>query len=160
MITIEELKTLDKQTHKELHRLLSQLISPALPIKGSLPEHITRLPPLRHLSFAAMKSVIENDASCVLVARENGVLVGSGSVIFSYTMSGGLHGYLEDVVVDSDYRGKGIGRELTQKLIGIAKKRKARYIDLTSKPVRIAANKLYQSLGFKKRETNCYRMYL
>jgi len=69
-------------------------------------------------------------------------------------------GIIEDVVVDKNYRGKGIGRKLTEMLIKEAKKRKADCVELTSNPKRAEANAMYESMGFEKRETNCYRLNL
>ncbi len=69
-------------------------------------------------------------------------------------------GIIEDVVVDKFSRGQGIGRKLTEALIKEAKTRKADCVELTSNPKRTEANALYESLGFKKRETNCYRLEL
>lgn len=71
-----------------------------------------------------------------------------------------VNAYIDDVVVDSNYRGQHIGEKITQELIRIAKLIGAKCIDLTSNPSRTAANKLYQKLGFVKRETNVYRLDL
>lgn len=71
-----------------------------------------------------------------------------------------VNAYIDDVVVDSNYRGQKIGEKITQELIRIAKLIGAKCIDLTSSPSRTAANKLYQKLGFVKRETNVYRLKL
>ena len=65
---------------------------------------------------------------------------------------------IEDVVVASSYRGQHIGKELMQHVIEYAKTLAPINLQLTSRPERVAANKLYQSLGFQKRETNAYRM--
>ncbi len=67
---------------------------------------------------------------------------------------------IHDVVVDAEHRGKGIARQLIGLLIESAKQFKAAHIDLTSHPSRISGNRLYRSLGFKIRETNCYRLTL
>lgn len=65
---------------------------------------------------------------------------------------------LEHVIIDSAYRGKGIGVTLGQELIRFALGRLYTRIDLTSEPARLAANRLYRSLGFKRRKTNVYRL--
>lgn len=66
--------------------------------------------------------------------------------------------WIEDVVVDKDYRGKGLGRTLIEKTIKEAKRFAPCSLLLTSRPSRIEANALYQSIGFWKRETNVYKM--
>jgi ribosomal protein S18 acetylase RimI-like enzyme len=69
----------------------------------------------------------------------------------------GLRAWIEDVVVDEAVRGRGVGAELTNAAIHLANQRGARTVDLTSRPSREAANRLYQRLGFVQRETNVYR---
>ncbi len=71
-----------------------------------------------------------------------------------------INAYIDDVVVLPDYRGQKIGEEITNDLIFWAKNAGAKCIDLTSAPKREAANRLYQKLGFVKRETNVYRLNL
>lgn len=65
---------------------------------------------------------------------------------------------IEDVVVSTAYRGQHIGKQLMKHVIEYAKTLVPITLQLTSRPERVAANKLYQSLGFQKRETNAYRM--
>ena len=86
-------------------------------------------------------------------------MVGIAAIYFVQTLNG-LKSGIEDVVVDKKYRGLGLGKKLVRALIGAAKRKKAKYIDLTSNPKRVEANALYQKLGFKKRETNVYRLEL
>jgi ribosomal protein S18 acetylase RimI-like enzyme len=61
------------------------------------------------------------------------------------------------VVVDQSMRGKGIGEALTVKALEVAKAYGAKTVDLTSRPSREAANRLYQRVGFQLRQTNLYR---
>lgn len=66
---------------------------------------------------------------------------------------------VEDVVVSSSYRGQGLGKLLMQHVIAFAKTELRNVeIHLTSRPHRVAANQLYQQLGFQKKETNVYVM--
>jgi len=69
----------------------------------------------------------------------------------------GLRAWIEDVVVDESARGRGVGEALTMAAIGLAAGAGARTVDLTSRPTREAANRLYRRLGFELRETNVYR---
>ena len=72
----------------------------------------------------------------------------------------GVKSRIEDVVVDRDYRGKGIGRALMQKAIDYAHKKGADMIELTSHPHRETANSMYKNIGFEQITTNVYRMVL
>lgn len=72
----------------------------------------------------------------------------------------GFFGSIEDVVVDEVYRGQGIAKNLNQCLIRRAKKLGMRHLDLTSNPKRVAANKLYDELGYVDRDTRTRRLIL
>jgi ribosomal protein S18 acetylase RimI-like enzyme len=71
-----------------------------------------------------------------------------------------LRAWIEDVVVDSSARGSGVGEALNTFAISESRHRGATTIDLTSRPSREAANRLYQRLGFVQRDTNVYRFTL
>ena len=123
-----------------------------------IPQLTTNHPPP---SFADLQALVAFPGSVLLVARENaaGPIVGSATLSILRTPTG-THARLEDVVVDGAARGKGIGEALTKEILRLAKESGADYIALTSNPKREAANKLYQRLGFKKWETNIYRLDL
>lgn len=72
----------------------------------------------------------------------------------------GWSGRVEDVIVDEKYRGHGIAKKLIEDLVKSAKSMGLKHLDLTSRPDREAANRLYQRLGFEKRGTNVYRLEL
>ena len=76
-------------------------------------------------------------------------------VVFSIPT--GIKAWVEDVVVDEDARGKGVGKLLMNHAMVTAETLGAKSVDLTSRPSREAANKLYQAIGFQERETNVYR---
>ncbi|HAC72525.1 MAG TPA: GNAT family N-acetyltransferase, partial [Porphyromonadaceae bacterium] len=65
--------------------------------------------------------------------------------------------WIEDVVVDENARGKGVAASLVYHALKVAREKGIEKVDLTSTPARVAANRLYQKLGFRKRETNVYR---
>ncbi len=116
-------------------------------------------------SIPDLKRILGKRDVFLVGAFDNTILVGIAGIYFKETLmrkTGIIEdpGDIEDVVIDEEYRGRGIGRKLTEMLIEEAKKRKADCVELTSSPKRIEANALYESLGFKKRETNCYRLEL
>jgi ribosomal protein S18 acetylase RimI-like enzyme len=72
----------------------------------------------------------------------------------------GVRAWIEDVVVDESARGHGVGEALNRAALDGARRKGAKTVDLTSRPSRAAANRLYQRLGFVARETNVYRYEL
>ena len=69
----------------------------------------------------------------------------------------GLRGWIEDVVVDQGARGMGAGQALVEAALQKAAELGLTTVDLTSRPSRAAANRLYVRCGFEARETNVYR---
>ena len=62
-------------------------------------------------------------------------------------------------MVAQTHRGQGLGRKLLEAIIDYAGNELGDVdLHLTSRPQRVAANALYQSLGFERRETNFYRL--
>jgi len=96
--------------------------------------------------------------SILLVARipgSDGQIVGSGTLAVFHTPSG-IHAHIEDVIVDEDQRGRGIGNALVQHLLHTARAMNLQGVSLTCNPRRAVANQLYQKIGFKRWETNVY----
>jgi ribosomal protein S18 acetylase RimI-like enzyme len=92
------------------------------------------------------------------VLEENGRIVGMGSIHFHRTLAK-TAAYIEDIAVLEEEHGKGYGTRIVSYLIERAKASKVKFVELTSSPRRIPANKLYQKLGFIIPETNLYRLY-
>jgi ribosomal protein S18 acetylase RimI-like enzyme len=103
-----------------------------------------------------LESIVASDSSYVLIAKVDGVIVGSLTLVIFHIPTG-IRAWIEDVVVDADARGKGVGEELNKFALTEAKRQGATTVDLTSRPSREAANRLYQRLGFEQRDTNVYR---
>lgn len=96
--------------------------------------------------------------SVLLIARnpdQYGPIVGSGTLAV-YRTPTGLHAHIEDVIVDREYRGLGIGEALVSQLLLIATEMGLDGVSLTCNPSREAANKLYEKMGFMKWKTNVY----
>jgi len=102
------------------------------------------------------RQVLGTPTTSVLVAREDKQIVGMALLLTLTTFAGGS-GYVEEVVVDRAARGQHIGAALMSALLDLAARKGMRFVDLTSRPARGAANALYQSLGFELRQTNNYR---
>ena len=110
-------------------------------------------------SLEHLRKVVQNPNSEIWVVKEGEKIIGMATSAL-IVKPGGITVQLEDVVVDEAARGKGLGRRLCEKAIERAKANGARSIHLTSRPEREAANKLYQKLGFKQKETNVYKLEL
>jgi ribosomal protein S18 acetylase RimI-like enzyme len=111
---------------------------------------------------AELTEIISSPATVLFIAKdpsEDGKIVGSLTLVM-FRIPTGLRAWIEDVVVDSEHRRKGIGTALSQVALEHAEKAGARTVDLTSRPSREAANQLYRRIGFTQRDTNVYRFKL
>lgn len=105
-----------------------------------------------------LEEIIQNKNSFIFLAEDD-TIIGMLTLIINQ-MPSGRKTWIEDVVVDEKARGKGVGRQLIEAAILFSQKKGISKIDLTSRPERLAANNLYQKLGFEKRKTNVYRLYI
>ena len=104
----------------------------------------------------------EAKGTFVFLARggdKDGDIIGSATLATFQTPTG-VHGWIEDVVVDAAARKQGIGRALTQACLDQARAMGMKDVNLTSRPGRTAANRLYKAMGFEQRKTNVYRYAL
>lgn len=108
------------------------------------------------LTATDVEALVASPATVVFVARDEERIVGSLTLVI-FPIPTGLRAWIEDVVVDGSARGKGVGQALTNAAIEESRRRHVRSIDLTTRPSREAANRLYARLGFELRETNVYR---
>ena len=107
--------------------------------------------------FETLDRIAKSEASTLLIARDsNGAIVGSMTLAM-FDIPTGRRAWVEDVVVDTAARGQGVGRLLNERALEIAGDAGAKTVDLTSRPTREAANRLYQRIGFEQRDTNVYR---
>ena len=107
-----------------------------------------------------LRAMVEAPGTVVLVARDaDGTVLGSLTLV-TFRIPTGMRAWIEDVVVDEAARGRGVGDALNRAALDEARARGCRTVDLTSRPSREAANRLYQRLGFEPRETNVYRYEL
>ena len=107
-------------------------------------------------SAEQLSEILDHDASTLLLARDGDTIVGSMTLVV-FPIPTGMRAWIEDVVVDERARGQGVGEALNRQAMKIALQAGAKTVDLTSRPSREAANRLYQRLGFTARETNIYR---
>jgi ribosomal protein S18 acetylase RimI-like enzyme len=142
MLTVWECHEATPEILEAFERLMPQLS----------PDH-------RAPSMEMLKEMIGDPGLKLLMAgdpHEKGGIAGTLSLVL-FGIPTGLHARIEDVVVDQVWRGQGIGRLLVQEALRLVSETGARGVDLTSRPAREAANRLYQRIGFKKHDTNVYR---
>lgn len=102
-----------------------------------------------------LAELVAAPGTSLLVAREGDRLLGMLTLIV-FRVPTGLRGLIHDVVVDESARRRGVGEALTREALRLAEAAEACSVELTTRPEREAANRLYRRLGFKRRETNVY----
>ena len=138
-VEIEVLRDVTDDVVKAFERLLPQLSrsAPALDAGG-------------------LRELVAWPGNRMLIARVDGEIVGTLTLV-TFPIPTGLRAWIEDVVVDSSARGQGVGAALTREAVRLAGADGARTVDLTSRPSREAANRLYERLGFQLRDSKVYR---
>ncbi|MDP9019969.1 MAG: GNAT family N-acetyltransferase [Actinomycetota bacterium] len=111
-------------------------------------------------SPAELAEIVASPATVLLVARDGASAIVGSLTLVLFRIPTGLRAWIEDVVVDESARGAGVGEALSRAALALAAERGARNVDLTSRPSREAANRLYRRLGFQPRETNVWRYEL
>ena len=142
MVEIIEISEASNEILSQVNGLLPQLSKSASP-----------------LSLESLDILAKSESTNLFVAKEGKKVWGMRSLVL-FSIPTGTKAWVEDVVVDSSARGKGIGKALMNHALKKVREKRGKSIDLTSRPSRETANKLYQSLGYQKRETNVYRLSL
>ena len=142
MITVEAVDTVDDDLCAAAQALVPQL-------SRSSP------PPGRDV----LERIVADPATTLFVARDGRRIVGMLTLAV-FEIPTGVRAWIEDVVVDDAHRGSGAGAGLVQAALERAGELGARTVDLTSRPDREAANRLYVRMGFELRDTNVYRRTL
>jgi ribosomal protein S18 acetylase RimI-like enzyme len=144
-VTVEVLREVTSETVEAFARLIPQLSRSAPP-----PDH------------AAVSLVVGCSSNSVLVARQAGGGGAPGRIVGMLTLvifpiPTGVRAWIEDVVTDEAARGQGVGTALTLEALRLAREAGVRTVDLTSRPARVAAGRLYEGLGFERRDSRVYR---
>lgn len=140
MIAIHEISSADEKTLRAVNELIPQLSQSA-----------------SVMNEMQLRRLVESQATKLYFAQEGDVVLGMLSLVV-FSIPTGTKAWVEDVVVAQVARGKGVGMALMNHALAVAKDAGAKSVDLTSRPSREAANKLYQKLGFTARDTNVYRL--
>lgn len=142
---------MEKITFKEIDEFRPNYLSDINHLLSQLSNHPV------NLEENDLRDIISSTCSRLFMLLHEGHGIGMISLC-SYKSPTGTKAWIEDVVIDSAFRNKGLGRLMMRKVVDIVRCQGDATIMLTSRPSRIAANQLYQSLGFEKKETNVYRM--
>lgn len=142
MIEIQEVKDFTPAAVDAVQRLLKQLTTH--PVK---------------LTETALKGIISQENTHLFFLLADKEIAGMLTVGIYYSPTGGK-AWIEDVVINEKYRGQGLSKQLVTHAIRFVKEQGIPLLMLTSNPTRIAANKLYQKLGFEQKQTNVYRINL
>ena len=142
-VHVEAALTADPELYEALARLVPQLSSSA-----ALP------------TAYDLETIVENPATTLFVAREAGGQIVGSLTLAVFRTPAGVRAWIEDVVVDEEARGRQIGPAMIEAAVEAARRAEARTVDLTSRPDRESANRMYQRLGFERRDTNVYRLTL
>ncbi len=144
MVEIVQLKQSSEQAAADIGNLLRQL----------------REDPNEHKVSAEELKTITDDKNVALIVAKDGERIVGMATLYILTKLSKRTAQIEDVVVDSGYRGQGLGEKLMRAVIDIARTEKVKTLHLTSRPERTAGNALYQKLGFELKQTNPYRLKL
>ena len=148
-MTVELITAATPEIHEAMGRLIPQLSRSAAPMSEADVQRFLAQDSVHLFAFRP------DEAD----AQGNRPILGMLSLV-AFEIPTGVRAWVEDVVVDEAARGQGAGFALVEAAVEHAKKVGARTVDLTSRPSREAANRLYQRAGFQLRETNVYRVTL
>ena len=140
MTNIIEINTYSAEYHEAMQRFLNQLTTHPMTLTETM-----------------FRQLIDSENSHLFFLMKEGQIAGMRTVAIYYSPTGGK-AWIEDVVVDEAFRGQGLSKQLVAHAIEFTQSKQIPLLMLTSNPKRIAANKLYQSMGFERKETNVYRM--
>ena len=126
-------------------------------LRDLLPQLSSSAPPLAE---EHIREMVASPATVVLVARDGTDKIVGTLTLALFRIPSGMRAWIEDVITDEAARGQGVGEELTRAALEVARTAGARTVDLTSAPKREAANRLYERVGFERRDTNVWRYEL
>ena len=141
-IEIKACRSVSDELEEAMNHLIPQLSQSSLP--PSRPD---------------LEEIIDNSDNTLLAAFFEGRIVGCLMLVM-FRIPTGLRARIEDVVVDETVRGNRIAERLSIEALKLARISGARNVDLTSRPTRVAANRLYMRMGFELRDSNVYRYTL
>lgn len=153
-MTIELITHATPELVEACARLIPQLSSSATQLSYADIEEVLDQPDV--YLFVSRTEPNYDNAGPAVDTTKTGEITGMLTLV-TFRIPTGMRAWIEDVVVDEAARGQGAGRALIDTAVEYATELGCKTVDLTSRPSREAANRLYQSCGFQLRETNVYR---
>jgi ribosomal protein S18 acetylase RimI-like enzyme len=126
-------------------------------LRALVPQLSTSNPPP---SVDDVEAMLSSDAITQFVARDDDGRIMGVATLAMFPIPTARRAWIEDVIVDETARGQGVGEALTRAMLDRSRELGCTTVDLTSRPSREAANRLYQRIGFELRDTNVYRLDL
>jgi GNAT superfamily N-acetyltransferase len=139
-MNVRKLRNISSEEFSQINNLLKKL-SPKAP----------------DISQERLDRLIDKESFSLFVTEEEATITGMLTLTRCDTLAKSKY-WIEDVVVDESFRGQGLSKLLVAHAIEFTKSKQIPTLMLTSNPKRVAANKLYQAMGFERKETNVYRM--
>ena len=109
---------------------------------------------------AELSDIVSSPATDLFIAIDDGGTIIGTATLVTFRIPTGMRAWIEDVVVDEAGRAQAAGTVLTEAMVERAQELGCRTVDLTSRPSRQSANRMYQRAGFVARDTNVYRLDL
>ena len=141
-ITVDVVRSVDDDLVEAAARLIPQLSSSA-PVPG----------------LAELGELVKAAGTTLIVAREGRAIVGM-LTLHTFLAATGIHAWIQDLVVDKDAKGRGVSELLTREAVRLGIEQGARTAELTSRPSHLGAGRLYERIGFERRQTHLYRYRL
>jgi len=142
-VRVQEAVVADPELLEAMQSLLPELSSSAAPLNAYM-----------------LDDIVDSRSTALFIARDADDKIVGSLTLAIFRVPTGVRAWIEDVVVNDGARGAGVGSALVEAAVARANEAGARTVDLTSRPDREAANRLYQRLGFEQRATNVYRRTL
>ena len=140
MTEIIKIQSYSTEYHEAMQRFLDQLTTNPMTLTEEM-----------------FRQLLASPNSHLFFLMKDEQIAGMLTVGIYHSPTGGK-AWIEDVVVDEAFRGQGLSKLLVAHAIEFTKSQGIPSLMLTSNPKRIAANRLYQAMGFGRKETNVYRM--
>lgn len=146
-------QTAEQVSGLEIARITESSVATSIQLGKLISQLSTSAP---RFSTDELDQIVRSSSTELYAAWRHDEIVGMLTLVI-FRIPTGMRAFIEDVIVDSHHRKQGIAEALTRAAVARAASHGCRTVDLTSRPSREEANRLYTRLGFEKRDSNVYR---